>query len=126
MLVTACMEEAAVTEQKKTTRRYAPEFIAQKITEFQESGLSSPRFARAHGLNKDTFYGWVRRAGLPHKTSLPPSSTRFLPVLLSPPRFEGTSSLLLELKGGARLTLPSTTDLRSLGLLLRALEDDRC
>jgi transposase-like protein len=101
---------------KKTAHKYSPDFIAKMLKELQDSGVSIDRFAKRTGISKTALYRWRRLA----RAEAKPAAPKLLPVTRKPEASLG-ASLVLELPGGARLTVPPAADLMALAQLLKAL-----
>jgi transposase-like protein len=72
------------------------------LAEFERSGVSAVQFARRAGLKYSTLAAWVLRERR-SKTLQQAPSVRLLEAVVDPAQGETSSSLVLQLPGGARL-----------------------
>ena len=105
----------------------------QLIDEFERSGLSGCKFAELAGLKYQTFATWVQKrrrkngtyAKLPAKRSQRSDSVRWLEAVVQEAHDSKTGSkelIVLELRGGGRVEISHTKQLRLAAALLRELE----
>jgi hypothetical protein len=86
------------------------------IEAWQASGLSQAAYCRRHGLNSNTFSGWLRS----YRSSSKPQAPELIPVQLDPMPSPG-GALGLRLPNGYQLELPATVSPRWLAELLQCL-----
>lgn len=88
---------------------------------WKESGLSKAAYAAQCGINRNTFYGWVRR----HETK----SSRLVEIQHFTPTARDQLSITpieLHLPNGYRVSIQPRFSHESLSVLLDVLEDRRC
>jgi transposase-like protein len=89
------------------------------LAEFERSGVSAAQFAQRTGLKYSTFVGWVQRCRRPKRPGLK-SPVRLLEAVVAPAPL--SSSLQVQLPGGARLELREASQVPLVAALVRALE----
>jgi len=100
--------------------QYRPQYKAEVIAAFHESGMSGRAFADECGIKYSTFASWVTKANkITHqKTTGPTDKTFVLAEFASP---VASSSLEIKLPGGAIVKASSCDQVRLLAELLKAL-----
>ncbi len=88
---------------------------AKRVQRWKQSGLTAAAFARREGLNAGTLAWWSSKLGRAQRAAPP------VVEVVVPPRVETT--LTVEMRGGARLTVPVGFDEDTLRRLLRLLEE---
>jgi transposase-like protein len=102
------------------------------LAEYDQSGLSAARFAKAAGINEQTFAGWLKarrsRAAARPAQAAPAGAVTWVEAALSPPPAEpdlekGTAAaaLRVHLPGGAWMEPAAAGQVRTAALLLREL-----
>ena len=106
--------------------RTPPERREQLLDEFERSGISGIKFAELTGLKYQTLATWLqqrkrrRTATTKRKT---PAKVRWLEAVVGKTADQGASSSLpVQLPGGARLEITSARQIPLAAALLRALE----
>jgi len=89
------------------------------LREFERSGLSATQFAQRSGLKYSTFAGWLSRYRSRKRPGLK-SAVRLLEAVVGPAPL--TSTLEVELPGGARLEIREASQVALVAALVRALE----
>jgi len=107
--------------------RYTTEQKAALMAAFDTSGVSGPRFAAIHGVNYQTFAGWLqkRKRGGRQQRPGPPCSAllSLVPAELAGEVPEGRAvPLELHLPGGAKLLVRGGDQVRLAAALLRQLQ----
>jgi transposase-like protein len=74
------------------------------LAEFERSGVSAVQFAKRAGLKYSTLAAWVLRERR-SKTLHPAPSVRLLEAVVDPAQGKTSSSLVLQLPGGARVEI---------------------
>ncbi len=88
---------------------------AKRVEQWRLSGLTGVAFAEREGLNAGTLALWSSKLGRAQRAAPP------VVEVVVPPRVETT--LTVEMRGGARLTVPVGFDEDTLRRLLRLLEE---
>ena len=110
--------------------RYSAEQKAALVEAYDTSGVSGPRFAAIHGVNYQTFAGWLqkrKRGGRPERPGPPCSAL----LSLVPAEIEATAlpgkggPLELHLPGGAMLVIRGGGQVALAAALLRQLQQAR-
>jgi hypothetical protein len=86
------------------------------IEAWQASGLPQAAYCRQHGLNANTFSGWLRH----YRTQENPRPPALIPVQVQPPPAE-VGVIVLRLAPGQWLEFPATVSPRWLAELLQCL-----
>jgi len=103
--------------------RFSPEQRSAMLEAYDASGLSGPKFAQLHGINYQTFAGWVQRRKRP---TAPARTGGGLLTLLEatvdcrPDRPD--RSLEVVLPGGARVLIDNRSHLELAAALIRQLQ----
>jgi transposase-like protein len=90
------------------------------LAEFKRSSVSAAQFAKRAGLKYSTLAAWVLR----ERRSKPPSPAqpvRLLEAVVDPAQGRSSSSLILQLPGGARLEVNNTQQAVLAAELVRSL-----
>jgi transposase-like protein len=90
------------------------------LAEFERSGLSAVQFAKRAGLKHSTLAAWVLRERR-SKTTSPAPPLRLLEAVVGPAPGGASSSLLVQLPGGARLEVNNTQQAALAAELVRSL-----
>jgi hypothetical protein len=90
------------------------------LAEFERSGLSTVEFAKRSGLKYATLAGWVARERR-SKTIHPAPPIRLLEAVAGPVQGGTSSSLVLQLPGGARLEIQNLQQAALAAELVRSL-----
>ena len=103
--------------------RFAPDQRATLLAAYDTSGLSGPKFAQLHGVNYQTFAGWVQRRKRA-QAPVAPGTGLFTLLEATARDITGTSSARLEvqLPGGARLLIDNRSNLAMAAALIRELQ----
>lgn len=90
------------------------------LAEFERSGLSVVEFAKRAGLKYSTLAAWVlrERRSKPRSQAQP---VRLLEAIVDPPQSGTSSSLILQLPGGARLEIQNVQQAVLAAELVRSL-----
>lgn len=83
---------------------------------WKQSGLTAAAFARREGVNPGTLFWWSSKLGRSVAVAPP------VVEVVVPPRAE-TTAFTVEVRGGARVTVPVGFDEDTLRRLLRLLEE---
>lgn len=117
--------DIVIKSDRRGRLRFTREQRATMLEAYDGSGLSGPKFAQLHGINYQTFAGWVQR----RKRPAPPAATRTGEGLLS--FIEATvdcrtqrqeRDLEILLPGGARLLIGDRSQLDLAAALIRQLQ----
>jgi hypothetical protein len=90
----------------------------EQIVKQQASGLSVRRFCEAEGLGEASFYAWRRTLQARHADAK--RTPEFVPLMVA--ATPTSSSLIVELRGGRKLHLPTTLPTAHVVALLHGLE----
>lgn len=94
----------------------------QRLTRFENSGLSAPDFCVSEGVALSSFYAWRRRLNCTAATLAgDQAEPRFIPV-----RIREAAPVELHLPGGATLRLTPGCDLGFVRSLVAALGEPSC
>ena len=110
----------AVTMDTKGRVRTSVEQRRLILAEFERSGVSAVQFAKRAGLKYSTLAAWVLRERR-SKTLHPAPSVRLLEAVVDPAQGKTSSSLVLQLPGGARLEVNNTQQAALAAELVRFL-----
>jgi transposase-like protein len=113
--------DIVIKSDRRGRLRFTPEQRAAMLEAFDASGLSGPKFAQLHGINYQTFAGWVQRRR--RQSAAPPPAAGGLFTLLEA-TVEGRPERALEvlLPGGARLLIGERSHLDLAAALIRQLQ----
>ncbi len=89
---------------------------AKRVQRWKQSGLTAAAFARREGLNAGTLFWWSSKLGRTVAAAPP------VVEVVVPPKVE-TTAFTVEMRGGARVTMPVGFDENTLRRLLRLLEE---
>ena len=103
--------------------QYRPEYKAEVLAAYRESGMSGRAFAEQCGIKYPTFASWVTKAqkGTAQDTVNSSRDSFVLAEFESPSASASRSSLEIKLPGGAIVTAASCDQVRLLAELLKAL-----
>jgi transposase-like protein len=103
--------------------RFPPEQRLALLDAYDASGLSGPKFAQLHGVNYQTFAGWVQRRKRA-QAPVAPGTGLFTLLEATTRDITGTSSARLEvqLPGGVRLLIDHSSHLAMAAALIRELQ----
>lgn len=108
----------ANTQRDATKEAFWRDAIRRQAT----SGLPVREFCRRHRLNEPSFYGW-RRTLQERDARQPATPPAFVPVVVRDgQRVAHDAGIVIELRGGRLLRLPSSMPAGRLAELVRALE----
>ena len=94
------------------------------LDHFEQSGISAPRFAKQHGINYQTFAGWVHKRRKQRENQPAPSTVALAEVIVTEPTAAEPSApeaLRIELPNQAALVLSDASQVPLAVELLKAL-----
>jgi hypothetical protein len=118
---------AIIKSDQRGRLRFAPDQRATLLAAYDASGLSGPKFAQLHGLNYQTFAGWLQR----RKRGSAPKPSRGAPGLITfveadtSAALGGSAALEVHLPGGAKLLVGNRAQLALAAALIRELTNPR-
>jgi hypothetical protein len=118
---------AIIKADQRGRLRFAPDQRATLLAAYDTSGLSGPKFAQLHGLNYQTFAGWLQR----RKRGPAPKAPRGAPGLITfieadtSAALGGSAALEVHLAGGAKLLIGNRAQLALAAALIRELTNPR-
>lgn len=118
---------AIIKADQRGRLRFAPDQRATLLAAYDTSGLSGPKFAQVHGLNYQTFAGWLQR----RKRGPAPKSSRGAPGAITFIEADtsaaggGPEALEVQLAGGAKLLVGNRAQLALAAALIRELTNPR-
>ena len=117
---------AIIKADQRGRLRFAPDQRATLLAAYDASGLSGPKFAQLHGLNYQTFAGWLQR----RKRGPVPKAPRGAPGLITFIEADtaadgGSAALEVQLAGGAKLLVGNRAQLALAAALIRELTNPR-
>ena len=104
--------------------RTPPEEREKILDHYEQSGISGPRFAEAHGINYQTFAGWVHKRRKQRENQPAPSTVALAEVIVTEPTAAEPSApeaLRIELPNQAALVLSDASQVPLAVELLKAL-----
>jgi transposase-like protein len=105
--------------------RFSPEQRAAMLGAYDASGLSGPKFAQLHGINYQTFAGWVQRRKCAVAPAVPATAavgTSIFTLLEATTHIQSDSRLEVQLPGGVRLLIENRSHLALAVALMRELQ----
>lgn len=117
---------AIIKTDQRGRLRFAPEQRTTLLDAYETSGLSGPKFARLHGINYQTFAGWLQR----RKRGPAPKPPRGAAGLITfieadTSAIGGASALEVHLPGGAKLLIDNRAQLALATALIHELTTPR-
>jgi transposase-like protein len=114
---------AIIKADQRGRLRFKPEQRLALLDAYDTSGLSGPKFAQLHGVNYQTFAGWVQRRKRA-QAPVAPGPGLFTLLEATARDITGTSGARLEvqLPGGARLLIDNRSHLAMAAALIRELQ----
>ncbi len=117
---------AIIKSDQRGRLRFTPAQRATLLDAYDTSGLSGPKFAQLHGINYQTFAGWLQR----RKRGPAPKPPRGTPGLITfleadTSATSGGSVLEVHLAGGAKLLIDNRAQLALAAALIRELTTPR-
>ncbi len=114
---------AIIKADQRGRLRFAPEQRATLLAAYDASGLSGPKFAQLHGLNYQTFAGWLqrrKRGPVPKPSRSAPGAITFIEADTAAAG-GGSAALEVHLAGGAKLLVGNRAQLALAAALIREL-----
>jgi hypothetical protein len=118
---------AIIKADQRGRLRFASEQRATLLAAYDTSGLSGPKFAQLHGLNYQTFAGWLQRRTrdpAPKPSRGAPGAITFIEADTSA-TLGGSAALEVQLAGGAKLLVGNRAQLALAAALIRELTNPR-
>ena len=97
------------------------------LAAYDTSGLSGPKFAQLHGLNYQTFAGWLqrrKRGPAPKPSRSAPGAITFIEADTAA-ALGGSAALEVHLAGGAKLLIDNRAQISLAAALIRELTNPR-
>ena len=114
---------AIIKADRRGRLRFAPDQLATLFAAYDTSGLSGPKFAQLHGLNYQTFAGWLqrrKRGPVPKPSRSAPGAITFIEADTAAAG-GGSAALEVHLAGGAKLLVGNRAQLALAAALIREL-----
>ena len=118
---------AIIKADQRGRLRFAPDQRAILLAAYDTSGLSGPKFAQLHGLNYQTFAGWLqrrKRGPAPKPSRSAPGAITFIEADTAA-ALGGSAALEVHLAGGAKLLIDNRAQISLAAALIRELTNPR-
>jgi len=100
------MSKSESSNEKKTRVFLGRDAWVQYISDFKQSGLTQPEYAKRHELNLTTFQNWIAKLKR-ESCSSTPASTTFVPVKVNPTLLSVASKEPVLNSGDLHIQLPN-------------------
>jgi transposase-like protein len=118
---------AIIKADQRGRLRFTPDQRATLLAAYDTSGLSGPKFAQLHGLNYQTFAGWLqrrKRGPAPKPSRSAPGAITFIEADTAA-ALGGSAALEVHLAGGAKLLIDNRAQISLAAALIRELTNPR-
>ena len=118
---------AIIKADQRGRLHFTPDQRATLLAAYDTSGLSGPKFAQLHGLNYQTFAGWLqrrKRGPAPKPSRSAPGAITFIEADTAA-ALGGSAALEVHLAGGAKLLIDNRAQISLAAALIRELTNPR-